>query len=118
MISLRAAVSTTMNVFLYLTRIIFVTNIHYINGDYMYYVNTFFLFSILGHFIEDFFYVTKDSGIFFGWWTPIYGIGVLVEKQENEDKKLKEQEEIKKSKVDSEIPLVEDNIKSEEVKQN
>lgn len=49
---------------------------------------------------------------------PIYGIGVLVEKQENEDKKLKEQEEIKKSKVDSEIPLVEDNIKTEEVKQN
>lgn len=49
---------------------------------------------------------------------PIYGIGVLVEKQENEDKKLKEQEEIKQSKIDSEIPLVEDNIKSEEVKQN
>ena len=44
----------------------------------MYYVNTFFLFSILGHFIEDFFYVTKDSGIFFGWWTPIYGIGVCI----------------------------------------
>ena len=37
-----------------------------------------FLFSILGHFIEDFFYVTKDSGIFFGWWTPIYGIGVCI----------------------------------------
>lgn len=44
----------------------------------MYYVNTFFLFSILGHFIEYFFYVTKDSGIFFGWWTPIYGIGVCI----------------------------------------
>lgn len=44
----------------------------------MYYINTFFLFSILGHFIEDFFYVTKDSGIFFGWWTPIYGIGVCI----------------------------------------
>lgn len=44
----------------------------------MYYVNTFFLFSSLGHFIENFFYVTKDSGIFFGWWTPIYGIGVCV----------------------------------------
>ena len=44
----------------------------------MYYVNTFFLFSILGHFIENFFYVTKDSGIFFGWWTPIYGIGVCI----------------------------------------
>lgn len=28
--------------------------------------------------MEDFFYVTKDSGIFFGWWTPIYGIGVCI----------------------------------------
>ena len=44
----------------------------------MYYVNAFFLFSILGHFIENFFYVTKDNGIFFGWWTPIYGIGVCI----------------------------------------
>ena len=51
---------------------------HYINGDYMYYTNTFFLFSIIGHFIENFFYVSKDSGIFFGYWTPIYGIGVCV----------------------------------------
>lgn len=43
----------------------------------MYYVNIFFLFSILGHFIENFFYTTKDSGILYGWWTPIYGIGVV-----------------------------------------
>ena len=25
-----------------------------------------------------FFYIAKDSGIFFGWWTPIYGIGVCI----------------------------------------
>lgn len=44
----------------------------------MYYANTFFLFSILGHFIENIFYTSKDSGIFFGWWTPIYGVGVCI----------------------------------------
>ena len=43
----------------------------------MYYFNIFFLFSILGHFIENIFYTSKDSGILFGWWTPIYGIGVV-----------------------------------------
>ena len=46
-------------------------------GDYMYYFNIFFLFSMLGHFIENIFYTSKDSGILFGWWTPIYGIGVV-----------------------------------------
>ena len=44
----------------------------------MYYVNTFFLFSILGHFIEDFFYTYRDSGILYGYWTPIYGYGVII----------------------------------------
>lgn len=43
----------------------------------MYYLNMFFIFSILGHFIENFFYHSKDSGILFGYWTPIYGIGVI-----------------------------------------
>ena len=37
----------------------------------------FFTFSILGHFIEGFFYHSKDSGILYGYWTPIYGIGVI-----------------------------------------
>ena len=32
---------------------------------------------MLGHFIENIFYTSKDSGILFGWWTPIYGIGVV-----------------------------------------
>ena len=44
----------------------------------MYYYNIFFLFSILGHFIENFFYPSKDSGILFGYWTPIYGVGVVI----------------------------------------
>ena len=38
----------------------------------------FFISSILGHFIENFFYTTKDSGIMYGYWTPIYGIGVVI----------------------------------------
>lgn len=45
---------------------------------FMYYYNIFFLFSILGHFIENFFYPSKDSGILFGYWTPIYGVGVVI----------------------------------------
>ena len=43
----------------------------------MYYVNAFFVFSILGHFIESFFYTSGESGIFLGYWTPIYGIGAV-----------------------------------------
>ena len=43
-----------------------------------YYLNIFFLLSILGHIIENFIYVHVDSGILFGPWTPIYGIGTLV----------------------------------------
>ena len=44
----------------------------------MYYLNMFFTFSILGHFIENFFYHSKDSGILYGYWTPIYGLGVII----------------------------------------
>ena len=44
----------------------------------MYYINMFFLFSIIGHFIENFFYSNIDSGILYGFWTPIYGLGVLL----------------------------------------
>ena len=43
-----------------------------------YYLNIFFLFSIIGHFIENFVYVHVDSGILFGFWTPIYGFGVVL----------------------------------------
>ena len=44
----------------------------------MYYLNIFFIFSILGHIIENFVYVHVDSGILYGYWTPIYGLGVLL----------------------------------------
>lgn len=44
----------------------------------MYYLNYFFVFSIIGHFIEGFFYSSGDSGILFGYWTPIYGIGTVI----------------------------------------
>lgn len=42
-----------------------------------YYSNYFFLFSILGHFIEGFFYADGQSGILNGYWTPVYGLGVV-----------------------------------------
>lgn len=44
----------------------------------MYYINIFFLFSIIGHILENFVYKHVDSGILFGFWTPIYGLGVLL----------------------------------------
>lgn len=44
----------------------------------MYYINIFFIFSFLGHIIENFVYTKVDSGILYGRWTPIYGIGVLI----------------------------------------
>ena len=48
----------------------------------MYYLNCFFLYSILGFFMETVYaFLIKSnfkSGILFGPWTPIYGIGVVV----------------------------------------
>lgn len=44
----------------------------------MYYINIFFIFSIIGHILENFVYEHVDSGILFGFWTPIYGCGVLI----------------------------------------
>ena len=43
-----------------------------------YYVNTFFLFSILGHFIESTLNPNYTSGILAGYWTPVYGFGVVI----------------------------------------
>lgn len=43
----------------------------------LYYFNIFFIFSILGHFIENIVYTKVDSGILYGLWTPIYGIGTI-----------------------------------------
>lgn len=46
----------------------------------MYYVNYFFLYSILGHLLETFIYLfySGESGILFCPWTPIYGFGVVI----------------------------------------
>lgn len=44
----------------------------------MYYINYFFIFAILGHLIETVFVKGFTSGILFGWWTPVYGIGVIL----------------------------------------
>lgn len=44
----------------------------------MYYINYFFIFSIIGHFIETVFISNFASGILYGWWTPVYGFGVIL----------------------------------------
>ncbi len=44
----------------------------------MYYMDYFFLFSLLGHIIESFFYTSGDGGILYGPYTPVYGIGVCI----------------------------------------
>ena len=44
----------------------------------MYYMNYFFIFSLLGHIIESFFYASGDGGILYGPYTPVYGIGVCI----------------------------------------
>lgn len=44
----------------------------------MYYLNYFFIFSIIGHVLETFVYYNGESGILFGPWTPVYGIGVFI----------------------------------------
>lgn len=48
----------------------------------MYYLNCFFIYSILGFVLESFLaWISRSgfkSGILYGPWTPIYGIGVVV----------------------------------------
>ena len=50
-------------------------------GDIMYYINCFFIYSILGHVIETLISMITGngfkSGILNGWWTPVYGIGAV-----------------------------------------
>jgi len=43
---------------------------------YMYYLNYFFIFSILGHLLEVL--LNGKSGILFGFWTPVYGFGAII----------------------------------------
>ncbi|MCI8588198.1 MAG: putative ABC transporter permease [Bacilli bacterium] len=44
----------------------------------MNYLNIFFFFSIVGHFIESILVKNYKSGILYGYWTPIYGLGILI----------------------------------------
>lgn len=48
----------------------------------MYYINCFFVYSIIGFFFEHLIYLLLnhqgDSGILYGPWTPVYGIGILI----------------------------------------
>lgn len=44
----------------------------------MYYINVFFLYSIVGHILENLLYRDIDSGFLYGYWTPVYGIGAIV----------------------------------------
>ncbi len=46
----------------------------------MYYLNVFFVYSILGHLLETFVYMVNsgESGILYGFWTPVYGIGCVI----------------------------------------
>ncbi len=53
-------------------------NVHNINGDKMYYLNYFIIFSIIGYLIETVLKVNIYSGIFMGFFTPIYGIGTII----------------------------------------
>lgn len=44
----------------------------------MYYINYFFFFSIIGHLMETIAVPNFTSGILYGWWTPVYGFGVII----------------------------------------
>ena len=50
-------------------------------GDNMYYLNCFFIYSILGHLIETIIALITGngfkSGFLYGWWTPVYGMGAV-----------------------------------------
>lgn len=46
------------------------------NGDIMYYIKNFLFYSILGFLFK--YILSGKSGILYLFWTPVYGIGVLV----------------------------------------
>lgn len=47
-----------------------------------YYMNCFFVYSLFGFLLENFFYLVSgysgNSGVFYGPWTPVYGIGAII----------------------------------------
>ncbi len=48
----------------------------------MYYLNYFFIFSIFGHLLEttlfNIFNWNLQSGFLYGYWTPVYGVGIVL----------------------------------------
>ena len=54
---------------------------HANKGDNMYYLNCFFIYSVLGYFLETLVSLITNngfkSGILNGPWTPVYGIGAI-----------------------------------------
>ncbi len=54
---------------------------HTMIGDIMYYLNCFFVYSVLGHILETLVafltHTNFKSGILNGFWTPVYGIGAV-----------------------------------------
>lgn len=54
---------------------------HTKKGDIMYYLNCFFVYSVLGHALETivalFTHTNFKSGILNCWWTPVYGLGAI-----------------------------------------
>ena len=48
----------------------------------MYYINNFIFFSLFGHLLESTIYLFLNnnnySGIMYGPWTPVYGLGVII----------------------------------------
>lgn len=48
----------------------------------MYYLNYFFIFSIFGHLLESVLFEIFDwnleSGFLYGYWTPVYGLGIVL----------------------------------------
>lgn len=41
-------------------------------------INKFFIYSILGHLLENIAMPNYTSGILYGYWTPVYGIGAII----------------------------------------
>lgn len=41
-------------------------------------INKFFIYSILGHLLENIAMPSYTSGILYGYWTPIYGVGAII----------------------------------------
>ena len=46
----------------------------------MYYINSFFIYSVIGYILEYIMYLVcgYEGGILYGFWTPIYGVGAVI----------------------------------------